>query len=190
MIRRLNYLPLIHSSSMYSYTRKEDLPIRRRGWLSREFRVSWDLSVSRQLIWVILKHPSDLEQQWRITYHILISKKQKQDAPVLSKLKYVFANSPDSDAGFEKVVRSNFLGALTNKDLVTKVVDVLARKDYNGSNNLLATYFCFDELARQLEDDFNGIYGNNFNLGGLAGFPFAGGTGFNATAAHIPEDIG
>ena len=88
------------------------------------------------------------------------------------------------------MVRSNFLGALTNKDLVTKVVDVLARKDYNGSNNLLATYFCFDELARQLEDDFNGIYGNNFNLGGLAGFPFAGGTGFNATAAHIPEDIG
>jgi len=36
--------------------------------------------------------------------------------------------------------------------------------------------------------DLNGIYGNNFNLGGLAGFPFAGNTGFGAMAAHIPDD--
>ncbi len=32
------------------------------------------------------------------------------------------------------------------------------------------------------------IYGHNFNLGGLAGFPFAGNTGFGAMAAHIPDD--
>lgn len=31
------------------------------------------------------------------------------------------------------------------------------------------------------------IYGHNFNLGGLAGFPFAGKTGFGAMAAHIPD---
>lgn len=31
------------------------------------------------------------------------------------------------------------------------------------------------------------IYGNNFNLGGLSGFPFAGTTGFGAMAAHIPD---
>ena len=111
-----------------------------------------------------------------------------KDAPVLSKLQDIFANSPDSDPAFEKVVQSNFPGALSNKDLVTKVVDILTRKGYNGSNTLLATSLCCDELARQLEDDFNGIYGNNFNLGGLAGFPFAGTTGFNAMAAHIPDD--
>lgn len=77
---------------------------------------------------------------------------------------------------------------MTNKDLVTKAVEILAGKGYNGENTLLATSLCCDELARQLEDDFNGIYGNNFNLGGLAGFPFAGNTGFGAMAAHIPDD--
>jgi hypothetical protein len=111
-----------------------------------------------------------------------------KDAPVQSKLKAIFADSPVSDPAFEKVVQSNFPGALSNKDLVTKVVDILTRKGYNGCNTLLATSLCCDELARQLEDDFNGIYGNNFNLGGLAGFPFAGTTGFNAMAAHIPDD--
>ena len=43
-------------------------------------------------------------------------------------------------------------------------------------------------LARVLEDDFVTKYGNNFNLGGLSGFPFAGNTGFGAMAAHIPDD--
>jgi|EP00979_Chaetoceros_neogracilis_P007032 hypothetical protein len=110
------------------------------------------------------------------------------DMHVAEKVKAVFANSPETDADFEKLVRSNFPGALSNKDLVSRVVDTLALKGYSGSNTLLATSFCCDELARQLEDDFNGIYGNNFNLGGLAGFPFAGNTGFGAMAAHIPDD--
>jgi hypothetical protein len=52
----------------------------------------------------------------------------------------------------------------------------------------LATSLCCDELARRLEDDFVKVYGNNFNLGGLSGFPFAGNTGFGAMAAHIPDD--
>jgi hypothetical protein len=104
------------------------------------------------------------------------------------KVQDVFANSPDTDDGFEKIVQSNFPGALTNKELVTKVVDILALKQFNGLNTLLATSLCCDELARQLEDDFEGIYGNNFNLGGLSGFPFAGTTGFGAMAAHIPDD--
>lgn len=71
---------------------------------------------------------------------------------------------------------------------MTATVNILAAKGYNGENTLLATSLCCDELARQLEDDFNNIYGNNFNLGGLAGFPFAGKTGFGAMAAHIPDD--
>jgi len=110
------------------------------------------------------------------------------DMDVAKKVKETFTNSSKPDADFEKLVRSNFPGALSNKDLVSRVVDTLASKGYSGSNTLLATSFCCDELARQLEDDFNGIYGNNFNLGGLAGFPFAGNTGFGAMAAHIPDN--
>lgn len=100
----------------------------------------------------------------------------------------VFAGGPGVDAEFDALVKGNFPGAIDNQELVTKVVDILAGKGYKGSNTLLATSLCCDELARQLEDDFNGIYGNNFNLGGLAGFPFAGNTGFGAMAAHIPDD--
>ena len=45
-----------------------------------------------------------------------------------------------------------------------------------------------DELARNLEDDLNKVYGHNFNLGGLSGFPFAGNTGFGAMSSHVPDD--
>ena len=107
---------------------------------------------------------------------------------VAEKVKEVFAKSPETNAKFDAIVQEHFPGALDNRALVTKVVDALAGKGFTGANTLLATSLCCDELARQLEDDFNGIYGNNFNLGGLAGFPFAGNTGFGAMAAHIPDD--
>ncbi|KAL3785067.1 hypothetical protein HJC23_001445, partial [Cyclotella cryptica] len=59
---------------------------------------------------------------------------------------------------------------------------------FTPANTLLATSFCADELARILEDEFNTVYGHNFNLGGLSVFPFAGNTGFGAMSAHIPDD--
>jgi len=107
---------------------------------------------------------------------------------VLDKVKRVFSAAPEIDDSFEKLVQSNFPGAISNSVLETRTVSALAAKNYTGSNTLLATSLCCDELARQLEDDFVKIYGNNFNLGGLSGFPFAGNTGFGAMAAHIPDD--
>jgi len=107
---------------------------------------------------------------------------------VEEKVLDVFAFAPPVNADFDAMIQKSFPGAVDNQELVTKVVSVLASKGYKGDNTLLATSLCCDELARQLEDDFNGIYGNNFNLGGLAGFPFAGNTGFGAMAAHIPDD--
>ncbi len=98
-----------------------------------------------------------------------------EDKDVTERVDDVFANGPDVDEEFDKIVKEIFPGAMDNKELVTNVVShLLSEKDYRGENTLLATSFCCDELARQLEDDFTGIYGNNFNLGGLAGFPFAG----------------
>jgi len=107
---------------------------------------------------------------------------------VSEKVKDVFANGPGVNDEFDNLMQANFPGAVNNQELVTKVVDILSGKGYKSENTLLATSLCCDELARQLEDDFNGVYGNNFNLGGLAGFPFAGNTGFGAMAAHIPDD--
>ena len=93
-------------------------------------------------------------------------------------------NSPEFDA----IVKSKFPNALTNKELLTKVTEVLSKKGFTPENTLLATSLCCDELARALEDDFVRVYGDNFFLGGLSGFPFAGNTGFGAMAAHIPDD--
>ena len=90
--------------------------------------------------------------------------------------------------GFESRLLQQFPGAIANPKLVPTMVNMLSQRGFSqGQNTLLATSLCCDELARNLEDDLNSVYGNNFNLGGLAGFPFAGNTGFGAMTAHIPD---
>lgn len=92
------------------------------------------------------------------------------------------------DVAFDKLVKKNFPGAISNKVLAVRVRDVLDGKGFTPQNTLLATSVCADELARELEDEFVSIYGTNFNLGGLAGFPFAGNTGWGAMSAHVPDN--
>jgi len=129
--------------------------------------------------------PSKLRARSATSLNIVVG---NDGVSTADKLEGIFASGPQHNEDFDAIVQERFPGAMNNKDLVTNVVNQLAGKGYTGANTLLATSLCCDELARQLEDDFNGIYGNNFNLGGLAGFPFAGNTGFGAMAAHIPDD--
>jgi hypothetical protein len=82
-------------------------------------------------------------------------------------------------------VQAAFPGAVSNAALVDKVKDALAKYGY-GKNTLLATSFCCDEVNRPLEEDMAAAFGQQFNMGGLAGFPFGGVTGFGAMASHIP----
>ena len=89
---------------------------------------------------------------------------------------------------FDRMVKKNFPGAISNKDLSKRVVKALEKKGFTPDNTLLATSVCADELARVLEDEFVDIYGTNFNLGGLSGFPFAGNTGWGAMSAHVPDN--
>jgi Limiting CO2-inducible proteins B/C beta carbonyic anhydrases len=108
---------------------------------------------------------------------------------VLEKIKAILSeSSPKTDEKFDKLVKSKFPGAISNSDLQTRTGKVLAEKGFTPANTLLATSLCADELARRLEDEFVKVFGNNFNLGGLSGFPFAGNTGFGAMAAHIPDN--
>ena len=97
-------------------------------------------------------------------------------------------SKPEEDADFDRLVKANFPGAISNKVLETKVAKILEGKGLTPANTLLATSLCCDELARSLEDDLNKVYGHNFNLGGLSGFPFAGNTGFGAMSAHVPDN--
>jgi Limiting CO2-inducible proteins B/C beta carbonyic anhydrases len=77
--------------------------------------------------------------------------------------------------------------ALTNNDLVKKVQATLSSYGY-GKTSLVATSLCCDEVNRPLEQDLARAFGDHFSMGGLAGFPFAGLTGFGAMAHHIPDD--
>ena len=99
------------------------------------------------------------------------------------KIKNLFNLDP-----FDRMVKKNFPGAISNKKLSKRVVKALEGKGFTPDNTLLATSVCADELARVLEDEFVDIYGTNFNLGGLSGFPFAGNTGWGAMSAHVPDD--
>lgn len=111
-----------------------------------------------------------------------------EDTPeIVEKVSRKFENAVENE-DFDKIVKSLFPEALSNKELETRVVNMLAYRGFTAKNTLLATSLCCDELARRLEDDFVDVFGNNFNLGGLSGFPFAGNTGFGAMAAHIPDD--
>jgi len=47
---------------------------------------------------------------------------------------------------------------------------------------------CCDEVNRELEKEFRAIYGDNFSMGGLAGYAFGGVTSFGAMAHHIPAN--
>lgn len=80
-----------------------------------------------------------------------------------------------------------FPNASTNAELIMKVTRALDRYGYN-EKTLVGFSLCSDEVNRPLEDTFYGWYGEHFNMGGLAGFPFAGVTGFGAMASHIPDD--
>jgi len=124
------------------------------------------------------------------TYAIKMAKETVEEIEAtgaFAKVLKLFRNSP-KPTKYDGKVTSIFPGALSNKDLESRVVEILGEKGYTDENTLLATSLCCDELARHLEQDLVGVYGNNFNLGGLAGFPFAGNTGFGAMAAHIPDD--
>jgi Limiting CO2-inducible proteins B/C beta carbonyic anhydrases len=80
-----------------------------------------------------------------------------------------------------------FPGAMSNEELLAAVTDQLAKKGFLADTTLVASSFCSDEVNRPLEDTFENFYGNHFAMGGLAGFPFSGVTGFGAMASHIPD---
>lgn len=79
-----------------------------------------------------------------------------------------------------------FPNALSNDDLIDKAHNLLQDYGY-GKSTLVATSLCCDEVNRPLEEDLHDAFGDHFSMGGLAGFPFGGVTGFGAMAHHIPD---
>eukprot|EP00980_Cylindrotheca_fusiformis_P009642 scaffold2134_cov93-Cylindrotheca_fusiformis.AAC.4 len=92
-----------------------------------------------------------------------------------------------------RILSSSFPKALSNEELVSRVSSRLGSLGFSASNTLLVTSLCCDELSRPLEQDFAKAFGpDHYQMGGLAGFPFGGVTGFRVMLAssRIPEDGG
>lgn len=105
--------------------------------------------------------------------------KMADDADFATKVEKLFGSAP-KETQYDVMIKLIFPGALSNEQLKTRLSNVLEDKGYTPDNTLLATSLCCDELARCLEKELVATYGKNFHLGGLAGFPFAGNTGFGA----------
>ena len=72
------------------------------------------------------------------------------------------------------------------KEWIDRLVD---RHKFDLTKTLLATSVCSDEIIRSATNFREYLsYGNPFSLGGLAGIPFSGLTGFKAFASHIPDN--
>lgn len=93
-----------------------------------------------------------------------------------------------ADMDTKKTLRDSFPGAMPNDMLLERVGLKLIRSGFTKDTTLVASSFCSDEVNRPLEDTFLKYYGNHFSMGGLAGFPFSGVTGFAAMASHIPDN--
>ena len=96
-----------------------------------------------------------------------------------NKVQRLFDAAPKS-VQYDIAIKLTFPGALNYETLEKRIVEKLGTKGFTPDNTLLATSLCCDELARNLEKDLAKVYGKNFNLGGLAGFPFGGNTAFGA----------
>lgn len=81
------------------------------------------------------------------------------------KLAKALQDLPQENEKFDLIVQNAFPGALSNRKLLTKLVDILEKKGFYEENTLLATSLCCDELARKLESRLNGLYGHHFALG-------------------------
>jgi len=88
----------------------------------------------------------------------------------------------------EEIVKTVYPSAIENRTLVERVNSILLSCGYKETTTIVATSLCCDEVNRDLEKEFRKIYGDNFSMGGLAGFPFCGKTSFGAMANHIPDD--
>eukprot|EP00670_Eutreptiella_braarudii_P015895 CAMPEP_0174326462 /NCGR_PEP_ID=MMETSP0810-20121108/13920_1 /TAXON_ID=73025 ORGANISM="Eutreptiella gymnastica-like, Strain CCMP1594" /NCGR_SAMPLE_ID=MMETSP0810 /ASSEMBLY_ACC=CAM_ASM_000659 /LENGTH=559 /DNA_ID=CAMNT_0015440091 /DNA_START=34 /DNA_END=1713 /DNA_ORIENTATION=- len=92
-----------------------------------------------------------------------------------------------------KSVGMNFPGAMPDRQMLALLLRTLKKTipDFSKDNTLLGTSFCPDEISNEKGDLPNLLYeefGKCFHLGGLAGIPFTGKTGFKAFASHVPTN--
>jgi len=53
------------------------------------------------------------------------------------------AGRPEEDAAIDKLVKQNFPGAISNKEMESKVAAILEAKGFTPANTLLCTSLCW-----------------------------------------------
>eukprot|EP00047_Mylnosiga_fluctuans_P006159 m.245222 g.245222 ORF g.245222 m.245222 type:complete len:327 (-) comp14632_c0_seq1:41-1021(-) len=88
-------------------------------------------------------------------------------------------------------VHKFFPGSGPSSHIHAEVERVLSADGFTPENTLFACSVCVDEINHE-DDDITcllkSFWGECFYLGGLAGVPFVGKTGFSAFSHHCPED--
>ena len=88
-------------------------------------------------------------------------------------------------------IREEFPNARVVSDLAEITNKALESRGFTAENTLFAASVCPDEINHvynNLPQMLAIAWGECFQMGGLAGVPFCGQTGFGAFAAHIPDD--
>lgn len=91
----------------------------------------------------------------------------------------------------EATMRAFFPKALLSYDAAEAIQSTLYRRGFSPRNTLFAHSVCPDEVnakSEELEALLSKRWGEAFTLGGLAGIPFAGRSGFRAYLHHCPDD--
>lgn len=80
---------------------------------------------------------------------------------------------------------------MRQEDVARAAIEITRTLGMGKGNTLFAHSVCPDEINHDngditdcLRDHFEGV----FSLGGLAGIPFSGRTGFAAYASHVPDE--
>jgi len=85
------------------------------------------------------------------------------------------------------MIEKEFPGAIPGPMFTQSVISYLdGERGFTPHNTVFGHSTCPDEINRKVTT-FAEHYGENFILGGLAGFPFTGRTGFNAFSHHSPD---
>eukprot|EP00568_Trieres_chinensis_P006718 CAMPEP_0183295252 /NCGR_PEP_ID=MMETSP0160_2-20130417/3276_1 /TAXON_ID=2839 ORGANISM="Odontella Sinensis, Strain Grunow 1884" /NCGR_SAMPLE_ID=MMETSP0160_2 /ASSEMBLY_ACC=CAM_ASM_000250 /LENGTH=376 /DNA_ID=CAMNT_0025456707 /DNA_START=57 /DNA_END=1187 /DNA_ORIENTATION=+ len=108
------------------------------------------------------------------------------------------ANAADAAFGagsFQSSVAEYFPGAFPSSQISKRVLTSLKNRGHSLDNTLFGASICSDEInsvpnsvCAQLQKGLTDSKGGLFNLGGLAGLPFVGKSGFGAFFSHCPVD--
>lgn len=101
-----------------------------------------------------------------------------------------------ADGSFLGALNSNFPNSFANGQIVSQLLPILKKRGYTKTNTLVASSLCSDEINysdQSLESQLRSNlvparYGGVFHLGGLAGVPSVGISGFKACLGHVPID--